>query len=128
MRDLLRYVVGALLIIGAFLSVRYVQNRFDRSDEKNAVEVVRDFHPAGANRALDALIAESHGVLRSDLRWSGEMASGCFGYVRVACEVPERDGLEGRVYRFDVDINRVAIHPADSRARTLLAGYERHQR
>ena len=118
MRQQLRILIGALLIIGAALSVEYLQGRFDRSDERGAVGVVRDYRPPGEQTTVDRLLASRHGIRPGDLRWSGALTSGCFGYVRVTCEVPSNPPV---VYRFDVDINRNAIHPGNDRASRFLA-------
>ena len=112
-----RLVGAALVLVAAVVSVRALDGRFERADLANAERVVQAFRPPGQSETLPALIARAHGLDPSRLRWDARVTSSLYGYVRVTCDIPSP---RPRVYRFDVDLGRVAIHPADSVTRRLL--------
>lgn len=112
-----RLVGAALVLVAAVLSVRALDGRFERADLANARRVVQAFRPPGQAEALAALIARAHGLDPHRLRWDAHVTSSLYGYVRVTCDIPSP---RRRVYRFDVDLGRVAIHPADTATRRLL--------
>lgn len=116
LRDPLRLLAGAIVLVAAVASVHALDARFERADADNALRVVRTFRPPGAPEALPDRIARAHRVRPAALRWRARVTSSVYGHVRVTCEVP---GVSS--YRFDVDLGRVAIHPADAATRRLLA-------
>jgi hypothetical protein len=118
LRDPLRLLAGAIVLVAAVASVRALDARFERADANNALRVVRTFRPPGAPDALPRRIARAHGVRPADLRWDAHVTSSVYGHVRVTCEV--RVARPAVSYRFDVDLGRVAIHPADRATRRLL--------
>jgi len=118
LHDPLRILTAAIVLVAAVASVHALEARFERSDARSALRVVADYRPAGAPDTLAGRIARTHHVRPADLHWDARVTSSVYGHVRVTCKVPAPRPTR---YRFDVDLGRIAIHPADAATRSLLA-------
>jgi hypothetical protein len=108
-------VIIIVVALGAFLSFSLVQAMFDRADHDKALKLVRQF--AGkSGETIEDLLARKDPGAHSDLSWSTEILSGCRGFVRVTCRLPQH----GDDYVFDVDLVRRGIHPGDEGGRQVL--------
>lgn len=113
-------VIGTVIFVAAAAgTVRYVEQRFDGADARNAVELVQGYRASSGRRLQDALEARHPGVPRSAIRWESETLSSCYQYVRVRARVTERGGRVVE-YAFDVDINTVSIHPGNANGMAVL--------
>ena len=106
-------LVLVAVAVGAAISISIVQRMFDASDHRKAQALVRSF---GQHGSLEDLLAQTDPGARSDTAWSSEILSGCRGFVRVRCRLPQT----GQVYAFDVDLVRRSIHPGNELGRTAL--------
>jgi hypothetical protein len=105
----------ALIALGAFVSFSIVQHMFDRADHEKAAKMVRTFAGKGGQTLEDVLAKKDPGA-RSDAAWSSEILSGCRGFVRVRCRLPQT----GAEYDFDVDLVRRGIHPGNANGEAAL--------
>ena len=110
-----------LILLAAAGSLLVLQGIFDRSDLDKAERMVRDYRIGGP--ALGEIIDRRHPERTGPGRWSAEILSSCRGTVRVTCAVPRPSG--DAIHRFDVDLPRKAIHPADEAGRAALEALER---
>ena len=101
--------------VGVAISFSLVQHMFDASDHRKAQNLARTL--GGRHGSLEDVLAEHDPGARTDAAWSSEILSGCRGYVRVRCRLPQT----GQVYAFDVDLVRKAIHPGNELGRAALA-------
>lgn len=100
----------ALLAAGSLV---LLQRAFDGADHRKAELLVRTFQPAGGRPLVDVLAARDPRA-RADAAWSTEILSGCRGFVRVRCMLP--DGP----YDFGVDLVKRSIHPANGAGELAL--------
>ena len=99
------------------LTLRALDRRFDRADRDHAVEIVIGYRPPGQEESLPALMARARDARGQQTACNAQITSSLRGTVRVTCAV---DG-GAPAYRFDVDLARIAIHPADAPTRRFLA-------
>jgi hypothetical protein len=100
-------LIIALTALGVVVSYAVVQGMFDRADHQKAEKLVRGF-PGRDGRTLEDVLAAQDPAARSDLSWSSDILSGCRGFVRVRCRLPQAGE-----FAFDVDLVRRGIHPGN---------------
>jgi hypothetical protein len=106
--DAWRLVVGAALVGVLFVTLSWLQGRFDTADHEKATTMVRGYRatPDGPTIA-EAILARHPNAKDHDISWSSELVSSCQGYVRVSAHLPPA------TYAFDVDLTGPSIHPTD---------------
>ncbi len=114
-----RGMIVMACLFACVAAVNYMQTLFDKGDMKRALQVVRDFKGASGATIQEALEAR-HGAARSgEISWEIGIQSSCYGVMRLTATVPLKEA-NPQVYRFDVDLVRNGIHPADDHGRELL--------
>jgi hypothetical protein len=114
-------VVLAALCVGvlSIVSMKYVQGRFDRSDEHNAELIVRNYR-GPMHRTLEEVVhAQSPAPAWSAVAWRTETLSSFFQHIRVHAELTGPAGAR-RDYEFDVDLNTTSIHPGNPLGESAL--------
>ena len=110
--DLQRYLIGALLLVALYLTMSWLQGRFDSSDHDKATQIVQRYvPPEGGTPLVDALLKRHPEASASDISWGSELQSSCLGHVRVSANVPSGKGYE--TYAFDVALTGPSVHPTD---------------
>jgi hypothetical protein len=108
-------IIVAITALGLVISYAVVQGMFDRADHRKAEQLVRAF--AGKDgQTMEDFLAQKDPAAHSDLSWSSDILSGCRGYVRVRCRLPQAGE-----YDFDVDLVRRSIHPGNGPGEQALA-------
>jgi hypothetical protein len=109
-----RIVIAIVMVFALVTTLSWLQNRFDSSDHKKAEELVRSYsaRPHGPKIA-DAILARHPEVNESELGWSSQITSGCFGTVRVSAYIPKKAERAAKAYAFDVRLTDSSIHPTD---------------
>lgn len=117
---LYRAMIILTCLFACSAAVQYLEALFDRGDVRKALAVIEDFRgPDG--RSIEAHLRERHGdQLASEPVWNIEIRSSCYGVMRATATVPLKQHAP-TVYRFDVDLVRGSIHPADDAGRKILA-------
>ena len=108
-------IIVAITALGLVISYAVVQGMFDRADHKKAEQLVRAF-AAKDGHTLEDVLAQKDPAAHSDLSWSSEILSGCRGFVRVRCRLPQAGE-----YDFDVDLVNKSIHPGNAAGEQALA-------
>jgi hypothetical protein len=106
--DAWRLLIGTALIGALFVTLSWLQGRFDTADHEKATALVRDYRakPNGPT-ITEAILARQPDKNDHDISWSSEIVSSCQGYVRVSAYLPPN------TYAFDVDLTGPSIHPTD---------------
>ena len=107
-------IIVAITALGLVISYAVVQGMFDRADHGKAEKLVREF--AGKDGTLEDWLAKKDPAAHSDLAWSSEIISGCRGFVRVRCRLPQAGEFD-----FDVDLVNRSIHPGNGPGEQALA-------
>jgi hypothetical protein len=107
--DAWRLLLAAALIGVLFLTLSWLQGRFDTSDHDKATKMVREYRAIPNGRTISDAIEARHPTAKDyDISWTSEIVSSCRGYVRVSAYVPP-----STTYAFDVDLTGPSIHPTD---------------
>ena len=114
-----RGMIVMACLFACIAAVNYMQSLFDKGDMKRAMHVVRDFRGGSGRTIAEALQAKHADRLNGEISWEIGIQSSCYGVMRITATVPLRDG-NPQVYRFDVDLVKNGIHPADDHGRELL--------
>jgi len=117
--SLYRGMIVFACLFACIAAVNYMQTLFDKGDLKRAMTVVRDFRGASGLTIHEALQARHKDRLGGEITWEIGIESTFFGVMRATATVPLKGGTP-KVYRFDVDLVRNGIHPADDHGRSLL--------
>ena len=119
--DLYRLVVATVMVGLLIVTLSWLQGRFDTADHDKATKIVQTYMPKGGAIDLTDLILREHpDRKRYDIRWTSEILSGCYGYVRVTAYLPPKDESPAATYAFDVDLPAMAIHPTDPKTKAFL--------
>jgi hypothetical protein len=94
----------------------YMQARFDRSDQRAAIEVARSYRSSKGRSLSEAIAAEQ--LASAEPEWTARTESSCFGHERVRAEVSTPQGKAS--YEFLVDINGPSIHPGSESGHRIL--------
>jgi hypothetical protein len=113
---LVRNVGMVLTSALAASTILYVQNRFNASDEKNALGVVQNYR-APSGKSLPEVLGEGRPGAPAP-EWSTTTESSCMQHERVRAEITTDAGVE--TYDFLVDINGPSIHPGNENGRRAL--------
>ena len=106
--DLYRAAITLLLVVSLFVTLGWLQGRFNTSDHDKATQLVRSYRPQGGGIGIEEAILRRHPGRRShDIRWESELRSSCLGHVRVRGTLPEAS------YVFDVNLSGPSVHPSD---------------
>jgi hypothetical protein len=108
-------IITAITALGLVISYTIVQGMFDRADHRKAEQLVRTFAGKDGKTSLEDLLAEKDPAAHSDLSWSSEILSGCRGFVRVRCRLPQAGE-----YDFDTDLVQRSIHPGNEAGKQAL--------
>ncbi len=117
--SLYRGMIVFACLFACIAAVNYMQTLFDKGDLKRAMTVVRDFRGASGLTIQEAIHARHEGQMGGEITWDVGIESTFFGVMRATATVPLQ-GSAPKVYRFDVDLVRNGIHPADDHGRYLL--------
>jgi len=107
-------VVTALAAAGSIL---WMQGRYEASDQKHALEIVKSYHPTGGTD-IPSLLAVRHP--NRPVTWSTAVENSCFQHIRVHAVVMDGPANEAVLYAFVVDINGPSIHPANEPGKELI--------
>lgn len=110
--DVSRLFTGAIMIGLLFVTMNWLQSRFDTSDHDKAVTIVKAYRAQTGRKLVDALLEAHDGVDRAEISWSSEITSGCFGHVRVHAFIPAKSA-PAATYSFDVNLSGPSLHPTD---------------
>lgn len=108
-------------LFACIAAVNYMQSLFDKGDLKRAMTVVHDFRGESGQTIEEALTARHATALAGEISWEVGIQSSFYGVMRVSATIPLKAATP-QVYRFDVDLIRNGIHPADDHGRDLLLG------
>ena len=116
MKNFLKILGAAAILVLGVIAVNYLQFRFDRSDVEHAVQAVRATRTGGPeDLTLEEKISRQYGVPAGRIFWLSEIESKTKGMVKVQAKVPGTDDdLSWRV-----DLVRFNISPISDRARDL---------
>ena len=116
-----RGMIVMACLFACIAAVNYMQTLFDKGDMKRALQVVRDFRGESGQSIQQALEQRHADALGGEISWEIGIQSSCYGVMRLTATVPLKK-RNPQVYRFDVDLVRNGIHPADDHGRELLLG------
>src|SRR3712207_603234 len=101
---LMRSMLVATVTLIAFVSIFYIQSRFDGADRRAALGIVQSYRARGG-WTVPELIDKRHPG--KSVAWQVETQSSCRQHQRVQATV------DGTPYVFGVDINGPSIHPGN---------------
>ena len=113
----IRYIAVAIIFIGGYFAMTYMQNRFDEADLKNAVTAVQALQPIpGQPISLTEAVARKYEVSPQKIRWHAKIASKFWGTVQVTAKIPNSDVD----LRWQVDLGGQAVQPKSAAAAQLV--------
>ena len=116
MKNFLKILGAATVLVLGVIALHYLQFRFDRSDIEHAVLAVRAARPAGAQGpTIEEMIGAHYGMPTANIQWFSEIESKTQGIVRVQAKVP---GSEDQL-SWTVDLVRFNIAPATAKAKEI---------
>lgn len=116
MKNFLKILGAAAVLVLGVIAVNYLQFRFDRSDVEHAVLAVRASRPEGPQGlTIEEQIGARYGIPVTSIQWFSEFESKTKGLVVVRAKVPGvGDDLSWRV-----DLVRFNVLPMSSRAEQI---------
>jgi hypothetical protein len=119
--DLYRILIASSMLGILFTTLSWLQGRFDQSDHRKAVTLVKTYQPqAGGPSLTERIIQDYPGLHASDLSWDSEIRSSCLGYVRVTARADKTKTHRDVALAFDVDLTGPSIHPGDAQTVGIL--------
>jgi hypothetical protein len=115
-----KLVVGALMIGILGLTLVLLQQQFSQADYRRAIELLGAKEPGARWSIGQELVARSKGG-SPDCR--AKIASSFRGTVEVTCSTGDN-----QLYRFEVDLVRKSVQPADAATRSLVQEAAEKQR
>lgn len=108
MKKILSLVAGGLVVIIGVVAVSYLQHRFDQSDLRHAVKVVKAARPQGPQGpSIDERLQAKYQVLPDQVGWEPKIESKTQGIVAVHAKVP---GSPDKLL-WEVDLVRFNVRP-----------------
>jgi hypothetical protein len=109
-----RLIIAIILIAGLVMTLSWLQGRYDASDHRKAIELVKSYRAIPNGPTIPELVEARHRDAKPyDISWSSEITSGCLGIVRVSAYVPKTNERAATTYAFDVRLTDPSIHPTD---------------
>jgi len=109
----IRYFLAVVVLVAGYLTLSYLDHRFDQGDSQRAVAAVRVARPLGPQDAsIEAKAAKYFGVDPNLLSWTPNIESKVKGVVQVGVSPPS--GLSRVVYQ--VDLIRLTVTPVTPEA------------
>jgi hypothetical protein len=110
---LLRSMLAAMVTLIAFVSIFYIQSRFDKADRRAALGIVQHYRARGG-WTIPELLDKRHPGKAAAAAWTVETQSSCRQHQRVQAMV------DGTPYVFGVDINGPSIHPGNPEGEAVM--------
>jgi hypothetical protein len=115
MSVVLRYFMVAVILIGGYLLMTYLQQRFDHADLRKAVEAVRFASPGRSAQSIEERLANHCDCLPQDLQWITEIRSKLWGTIVVTTRCPNADDL----LSWEVNVSEQYVRPISKSAKSL---------
>jgi hypothetical protein len=107
----MRSMLAATVTLIAFVSIFYIQSRFDGADRRAALGIVQSYRARGGWTIPELLDKRHPGKAAA---WQVETQSSCRQHQRVEATI------DGTPYVFGVDINGPSIHPGNPEGEAVM--------